>query len=166
MSAGIIEPDGKRVGTSTIGAGLGGVVGYTLGGDFADIIVHAFPGAGPVEGSIANILNFLFFVLGIILGGKFTPSNQVRTIWGSSPYDVTTPPLGAVFDTTPEEPLEVALVAPEGAEGPEDVEDLDEPGDDEQRPEAGVQADDIRAELEQIQTGRPRSGSTQAGEVN
>ena len=161
MAAGIIEPDGKRIGTSTIGAGFGGVVGYTLGGDFADIIVHAFPSTGPIEGSIANILNFAFFVVGIILGGKFTPSNQGKTIWGSSPYDITTPPLGAVFEQEPGEPLEVALVDQEDAEVPEGDETPEGPGGDEQRPETAAQPETLRDELDRIH----RSGSTQAGEV-
>lgn len=157
MAAGIIEPDGKRLGTSTIGAGFGGAVGFGVGDAIADIVVHSFPNTGPVEDSIAYLLNFAIVVLGIILGGKFTPSNQVRTIWGSSPSDIMSPPV-----VPQEEPLEVSLV---DEEEPEEGEEI--PVETDEQPEdTDAQADDIRAELAQIQTGKHRSGSTTAGEVN
>lgn len=111
MAAGIHEPDGKRIGTSTIGAGFGGVVGFQVGEAVADIVVHAFPNTGPVEESIAYLLNIAIFVVGIILGGKFTPSNQVKTVFSSTPVQ----PYGV--EDQPEELLSYGdPVVDEGAE--------------------------------------------------
>lgn len=91
MAAGIQEPTGHKIGTTTVGA----TGGTALAGAVAIVLVWILAEVGlDVPAEVQGALVVIIAAAGTLVGGKLTPSNQVRTIWGSEPADVVTPTVG------------------------------------------------------------------------
>lgn len=90
MAAGITEPTGQKIGTTTIGA----TGGASTAGAVAVVLVWGLSLTGvnpPAE--VVAALTVIVAAVGALVGGKLTPSNQVRTLWGAQPpTSATTPP--------------------------------------------------------------------------
>lgn len=93
MAAGIEAPTGKHIGATTKGA----TGGTALAGAVGIVLVWVLSELGvDVPDEVHGALIVIIAAVGTIIGGKLSPTDQVRTIWGSPPGLVTPPP-GAVI---------------------------------------------------------------------
>lgn len=106
MAAGIHEPTGKHIGSTTKGAtggtALAGAIGIVLVWVLSELGVN-------VPAEVHGALIVIIAAVGTIIGGKLSPTDQVRTIWGSQPGDQVTPPLALSGPA-----LEEAYTIPDG----------------------------------------------------
>ena len=71
------EPTGKSIGTTTIGA----TGGTAVAGSVAVVLVWALSLTGlVVPAEVTAAMTVILAAVGALVGGKFTPSNQVRTV--------------------------------------------------------------------------------------
>lgn len=81
MNASVAQsPNGKRVGTTAIGAAGGGLAGYGVGKAIAAIIVHFFPGFEGIEWAVELLIEAGLVGIGGLLGGKYTPTNMAKIV--------------------------------------------------------------------------------------
>ena len=70
------QPTGKSIGTTTIGA----TGGTAVAGSVAVVLVWALSLTGlVVPAEVTAAMTVILAAVGALVGGKFTPSNQVRT---------------------------------------------------------------------------------------